>query len=134
MKKVKIVAALFGIMIIGIPTVQAQNDEKAKADTQVEKIQNTRGGNFVDADGDGICDNFKEGQGMGLGKGQKNGKGVNFVDEDGDGVCDHYKDGQGKNGKGLKQGKGKGMRNCNGTGRGKGYMRNARQNNNASGK
>lgn len=39
--------------------------------------------NFVDEDGDGVCDHA----GTGLGPGRGNGPG--FVDEDGDGVCDH---------------------------------------------
>jgi len=37
--------------------------------------------NFVDADGDGVCDN----QGTQSGKGTR----ANFVDADGDGVCDN---------------------------------------------
>ncbi len=42
--------------------------------------------NFVDADGDGICDN----EGAGLGNGSGNGLKRNFVDADGDGVCDNF--------------------------------------------
>lgn len=44
-----------------------------------------RGPNFVDADGDGICDNcgVPHRRGMGAGCGR------NFVDADGDGVCDN---------------------------------------------
>ena len=42
-----------------------------------------RGANFVDADGDGVCDNYAEG-GRGMGRG------ANFADADGDGVCDNY--------------------------------------------
>ena len=34
--------------------------------------------NFVDADGDGVCDRWTEGRGQ------------NFVDADGDGVCDNW--------------------------------------------
>jgi hypothetical protein len=37
--------------------------------------------NFVDADGDGVCDNAGNPQGKG--------KRLNFVDADGDGVCDN---------------------------------------------
>lgn len=48
--------------------------------------------NFVDADGDGVCDN----QGTGLGNGKK----LNFVDADGDGICDNQGTGLG-NGKKL---------------------------------
>ena len=43
---------------------------------------------FVDADGDGICDNYGT-NGCGLGAG--------YVDADGDGICDNY----GTNGCGL---------------------------------
>ena len=39
---------------------------------------------FVDADGDGVCDNLGTGQGLG----------ANFVDENGDGVCDYLGAGQ----------------------------------------
>ena len=40
------------------------------------------GANFVDADADGICDNYGTG-------------GAGFVDEDGDGVCDNRGSGRG---------------------------------------
>lgn len=61
--------------------------------------------NFVDENGDGICDNFIDENGDGIcdhctGTGEKSGSGnqygkgkgqggVNFLDEDGDGICDH---------------------------------------------
>lgn len=49
-----------------------------------------RGGRyFVDADGDGICDNYASGQGCGFHRGG------GFVDADGDGICDNYASGQG---------------------------------------
>ncbi len=38
---------------------------------------------FVDEDGDGVCDN------AGTGRGHGQGNGSDFVDEDGDGVCDN---------------------------------------------
>ncbi|NJP04999.1 MAG: hypothetical protein HC837_04910 [Chloroflexaceae bacterium] len=64
-------------------------------------------GDFVDADGDGVCDNA----------GQNQGDGPNFVDADGDGVCDHAgqppRDGSG-------QGRGGGPRDGSGQGRGGG--------------
>ncbi len=64
--------------------------------------------NFIDADGDGVCDNIREGicsyidtDGDGIcdNRGARNGNcpaegGKNFVDADGDGVCDHYASGQ----------------------------------------
>ena len=45
---------------------------------------NGHGRNFVDANGDGVCDNY------GTGRGQY------FVDADGDGVCDNYGTGRGQ--------------------------------------
>ncbi len=44
---------------------------------------------YVDADGDGICDNWENGTG-GQGYGAGNGDGYGFVDADGDGVCDNW--------------------------------------------
>ena len=50
----------------------------------------SRGENFVDKDGDGVCDNIGSGNGG------------YFVDKDGDGVCDNIGRGNGRqnNGKG----------------------------------
>ena len=66
-----------------------------------------KGQYFVDADGDGICDN------LGTGKGQGGpGKGEYFVDADGDGTCDNLNTGKGQGGpgKGLGRGNGCGFR------------------------
>ncbi len=52
--------------------------------------------NFVDENGDGICDHYQSGTCPGYGKG--------FTDENGDGICDHYQSGTCpgyKNGKGF---------------------------------
>lgn len=46
------------------------------------------GRNFVDADGDGICDNYDS---NGNGCGRRSGCGKGYVDADGDGVCDNLK-------------------------------------------
>lgn len=46
----------------------------------VVAAQANRRGNFVDTDGDGICDN----------------RGQNFVDADGDGICDNRGEGKGQ--------------------------------------
>jgi len=46
--------------------------------------------NFVDADGDGICDNCTHSAYQHKGVGQGNGPACgNFVDADGDGICDN---------------------------------------------
>jgi hypothetical protein len=54
------------------------------------------GQNYVDADGDGVCDNRGTGN-CGNGNGQN---GQNYVDADGDGVCDNYGTGNGNGGNG----------------------------------
>ena len=76
-------------------------------------------GNFVDENGDGVCDNRHEdgtpqeyGRGMGYGMM----RGVdNFVDADEDGVCDHAADGTGAMGNHFnrsgRQGMGSGQMN-----------------------
>lgn len=80
------------------------------------------GWNFVDADGDGVCDNWGSGNqrlrtpGCGLGQGQ------GFIDADNDGVCDNW-NGQGAGvqrgqGRGLGQGQGQGQGHGNGSGGG----------------
>ena len=64
---------------------------------------------FVDEDGDGICDNYGTGRcGMGLGNG------TGFIDADGDGICDNRFAGNSLNGTGLRQG---GQRGRGGNGR-----------------
>lgn len=52
-----------------------------------------QGNSFVDADGDGICDNCGQGNSFvdadGDGICDHRGNGNSFVDADGDGICDH---------------------------------------------
>ncbi|MGD9157127.1 MAG: hypothetical protein PVG39_01850 [Desulfobacteraceae bacterium] len=71
-----------------------------------------QGANFVDNDGDGICDNA----GARMGRGRGNGKGLagtaqgaNFVDNDGDGICVNA---------GARMGRGRGFRRNNVRGNG----------------
>lgn len=66
-------------------------DEGVNTETAVtqDPIANPSGDNFVDEDGDGICDTC--GNVPGTGTGNQNGNGAageNFVDLDGDGICD----------------------------------------------
>ena len=65
------------------------------------------GRNFVDADGDGVCDNCGAYHRCGTAGGG------NFVDADGDGICDNYGSGQGRGcgyGRGGHCGRGNGFR------------------------
>lgn len=65
-------------------------------------VEPANGCYFVDADGDGICDNRGS---CGWGGGQGAGCGMGFVDADGDGICDNYTAGQCRgNGRGSGQG------------------------------
>ena len=64
-----------------------------------------QGSGFVDEDGDGVCDNFANGE-----RGQ--GQGPGFVDENEDGVCDHFANGE----RGQGQGQGSGFTDEDGDG------------------
>ena len=57
-----------------------------------------RGCNYVDANGDGICDN--------------SGKNCRFIDADGDGICDNYAQKKPGNGCGGRRGQGGGKGRC----------------------
>jgi hypothetical protein len=66
-------------------------DDGVAGETAVTQnpIANPSGDNFVDEDGDGICDTCDNVPGTGTGEQNGNGAaGDNFVDLDGDGVCD----------------------------------------------
>ncbi len=67
--------------------------------------------NFVDANGDGINDNLGQGQGRGQGKGQ--GRHARMIDANGDGVCDNFVD---ANGDGINDNQ---TQNCSNKGQGK---------------
>jgi hypothetical protein len=83
-----------------------------------------QGANFVDADGDGICDNAgtRQGRGRGSGKGLRGSdQGANFVDADGDRICDNAGT---RKGRGQGQGKGFRGKSGNGTAQGPNYVDN----------
>lgn len=86
------------------------------------------GQRFIDADGDGVCDNYNGTQpGGGKGYGNGAGQGAGFVDADGDGICDNYgnrpADGTGnKYGQNNGQGQGQGNGAGQGQGQGGGYV------------
>lgn len=66
-----------------------------------------RRANYVDANGDGVCDNYGTGRGQGMyyvdangdgvcdNYGTGRGQGMYYVDANGDGVCDNYGMGRG---------------------------------------
>lgn len=117
MKRIILISAL--ALFVGLFTItsDAYSQGKGKGGPKGNKGSNSK---FVDADGDGKCDNFVDADGDGkndncTGAGNCTGKGKNFVDADGDGKCDNFvdADGDGINDNCKKQGKG----NC---GKGKG--------------
>ncbi len=87
MKKWMILAiAMLVMLAVLVPAAFAQGPVTTEAGPQTGygAGQMTRSGecdNFVDEDGDGVCDLAGTGQGQGSGD--------NYVDEDGDGVCDN---------------------------------------------
>jgi type II secretory pathway pseudopilin PulG len=71
--------------------VESVLGEEMNTETAVTQEQPAvpAGQNFVDEDGDGVCDTCGSVPGSGMGSQNGNGpSGSNFVDEDGDGVCD----------------------------------------------
>ncbi len=112
-------------MIVGIAflatSVNAQTASNQDKTAKVETTQTSQptAGNFVDKNGDGICDNH-----------QAKGKQANcakFVDANGDGVCDNCKGngncGQGNCcGKGMQKGNCQGMNQGNGCAKGTGHQ------------
>ena len=105
MKRFNTLAAILAIAIFTLVSSQAFS-QTVENETPARPA-------FVDEDGDGICDNFVEGQRRGLGNGTR----ANFVDADGDGVCDNKGT---RSGERLRDGSGKGGRNGSGDGSGQG--------------
>jgi len=122
------VLAIFGLFVgAGLfaqdQTGKAQNGKavQEKVQTQARTNDGTpqgRGMQFIDEDGNGICDRFEQGQAMGpRGHGKGMGKshrgmrqGRNFIDENGDGVCDNRGSGGMRGKAGHGQGRGRGHR------------------------
>ena len=78
------VVAVVGVMIVGAV---------AFAQGPVNGTPTDQYSNFVDLDGDGVCDTCGNVPGSGQmmrGQGQQGAMGSNFVDADGDGTCDNY--------------------------------------------
>lgn len=59
--------------------------------TSAFAVSSRAGENFVDDDGNGICDNYKENQKNDV---SQNISDKNFIDEDNDGICDNYTSGK----------------------------------------
>jgi hypothetical protein len=116
MKSSKTLAVLLGISVFAFGAVSfAAAQDEAPVTPPV-----SQGPNFVDEDGDGVCDN--------MGKGLRNGKGKGFVDADGDGKCDNMGTGRGLKRGQAGDGTGSNFVDADGDGvcdnMGKGYLKN----------
>jgi hypothetical protein len=106
--------ALLVLSMAGVAQAQAPTTPPAAAGTGI-------GPNFVDANGDGICDNFQNGT-RGQGQGQGQGQGKRYGQGKGNGTHVGPQDGTGF-GRGA-MGGGTGTGTCDGTGpKGKGFGR-----------
>ena len=120
MKSIKFLAAatvgLVGLTFLFTSATFAQDKPVRKQDRQMvqEKIQEKvtdsrspmgRGMNFIDENGNGICDRFEQGQGMRQGNRGQGKRGQGFIDENGDGICDHRGAGNMRHGKGRGAGR-----------------------------
>lgn len=98
----KFMSLLTVVILIGtfvLSESNAQPSGKGKMGNQ----SNLRGSKFIDANGDGVCDNVSTGKGY-----RNNGKNKqNFVDADGDGVCDNNTGGTIGTNKNTQSGQGK---------------------------
>lgn len=113
MKSLFKVAVLSLCLLTAVSFAYAGNGRGAKDGSGPKNTAAQRGPNYVDENGDGICDNIgarigRRGRGHGAGnqargrgfrRGLRDGKGPinrsgvakpNYVDENGDGICDNF--------------------------------------------
>jgi hypothetical protein len=103
-------------VLVAVFTITTFAQDQSKTNKQTKKMvkaqsslgTNTQSANWIDADGDGVCDNFgtsNQGQGNGKGYGLKDGSGAGARPQDGTGF-------------GKLNGGGNGTGTCDGTGSG----------------
>lgn len=82
------------VLALGATPAFARGNGSAQRGTQ-RQLRSSTATRYVDADGDGICDNrgtnFVDADGDGV----RDCRGVNFIDTDGDGICDNRGTGAG---------------------------------------
>ncbi len=115
-KKTIAIVAVIALVALAVPAVAFANamphawmglGQSARVQSVLaDQEANAARGGYVDADGDGVCDNRVDGRAAGSG----------YVDADGDGVCDN----RGSAGYGQGQGQGQGQGKGFGPGRGAG--------------
>ena len=133
MKTVKRLTVLLAVLLFASYQGFSQNTTSTQKDAQPQA--KVTPGKFVDANKDGVCDNYQAKV--------NTGRGANFVDKNGDGICDNrgnagkgqgnrngcgigYQRGHGNcggGGFGYQRGHGQGHGNCCGRGNGYQYKR-----------
>ena len=117
MKRLISISVVLMLVSIFTSTILAQeNNVKVRKEVKAQTLQgsNVSGPNWVDADGDGICDNFgtnNQGQGKGKQRGLKDGTKTRLMQKDGTRTRMMLKDGTG-----VGNGTGSGTGLCDGTG------------------
>ena len=117
MKKIiNILAVLILVSIFTSSVFAQENDTKVQKEVKAQTLQvNTGSGpNWVDTDGDGICDNFgtdNQGTGNGKQRGLKDGTKTRLMQKDGTRTRTMLKDGTG-----VGNGNGDGTGICDGSG------------------
>ena len=136
MKNIKKLFLATAIMMIFAVQANAQSNATADQPAQKQNTTKSTGGNFVDKDNNGICDNFESRQGKGRGSNfvdkdnngicdnfesrSGKGRGGNFVDKNNDGICDNRDNAGTKSANQCRNGQGNQYRHGNGQGRGHG--------------
>jgi hypothetical protein len=76
--------ALLGLLVFALYIGSAYSDPGGNG-----TVPSCPGPDFIDDDGDGLCDNYQTGACQGGDCGRERGAG--YVDEDGDSICDYSK-------------------------------------------
>lgn len=101
LQSVAAIAVAVGILLTGALVAQEklskeQNRQMVEEKAQIQTRMNDdgtpmgRGMQFIDEDGNGICDRYEQGQSMRQNMGRGMGHGQHFIDENGDGFCDNH--------------------------------------------
>jgi hypothetical protein len=109
MKNIKKLILAAAITMSFAIQLHAQSANTATQTAKKPNAVNTVSANFVDANNNGVCDNFESRQGKG--------RGGNFVDANNDGICDNRANVGKKSGNNYRNGQGNQYRNGNGQGR-----------------
>lgn len=88
-RKVSLAAVMAAIVLaLGAAPAFAWGNRDSASRGMKYQHRSTIAAGYVDADGDGSCDNFASG-------GARGSRSANFIDEDGDGICDNRGTGTG---------------------------------------